>query len=72
VLALETPYFGKTGRNGRVELSGLVPGEYELRAWHPDQKSAPASRRVSVRASDRLDYRFTAEVARRWLPPSRD
>ena len=72
VLALDTTYFGKTGRNGQVELSGLVPGEYELRAWHPDQKSAPAGRRVSVRASDRLDHRFTAEVARRWLPPSRD
>lgn len=48
VLALETPYFGKTGAEGRVELAGLVVGEYELRAWYPGQKSAVASQRVRV------------------------
>jgi plastocyanin len=72
VLALETPYFGTTGANGRVQLAGLVPGEYELHAWHPDQKAAPATRRLTVRAHDKVDHRFTAEVTRRWLPPARD
>lgn len=72
VLALETPYFGTTGRSGRVELAGLVPGEYELHAWHPDQKATPATRRVTVRGSDKIDHRFTADIARRWLPPARD
>ena len=72
VLALETPYFGTTGRSGRVELAGLVPGEYEVHAWHPEQKATPATRRLTVRAHDKVDHRFTAEVTRRWLPPARD
>lgn len=72
VVALDTPYFGTTAAGGRVELAGLVPGDYELRAWHPDQKAPLASRRVTLRAGDRLTHRFTAEIARRWLPPVGD
>lgn len=34
VLAVETPYFGKTAETGVVTLEGIAPGNYKLRAWH--------------------------------------
>jgi plastocyanin len=70
VMALDTPYFGKTGADGQVEIAGLVPGDYELRAWHPDQRTEPATRRVTVQAQDRLAHRFVADLTPRWQKPS--
>ncbi len=70
VLALDTPYFAISGRDGAVQLSGLVPGDYELHAWHPDQRAAPAPQRVTVRAQDRLSHRFVADLTPRWQMPS--
>lgn len=70
VLALETPYFATTGRDGAVRLAGLVPGEYELRAWHPDQRIEPTPRRITVGAQDRLAHRFVADLTPRWQTPS--
>jgi plastocyanin len=64
VMALETPYFGKTGAEGQAVLSDLVPGDYELRAWHPKQKTAPLGQRVTIQASGRLSYRFIADIGR--------
>jgi plastocyanin len=34
VLVVETPYFGKTGSNGQVNLSTAPPGNYRLKVWH--------------------------------------
>ena len=34
VLAVDTPYFGKTADTGAVTLESVVPGNYKLRAWH--------------------------------------
>lgn len=36
VVAVETPYLGLTGANGRVRLPDVPPGHYRLRSWHPD------------------------------------
>jgi len=35
VYVTETPYFGKTGLDGRVDLDQLPPGRYVARVWHP-------------------------------------
>lgn len=34
IVVLDTPYFGKTGADGRLRLEA-PPGRYQLRAWHP-------------------------------------
>ncbi|WP_034294890.1 methylamine utilization protein [Herbaspirillum sp. RV1423] len=34
VQVVNTPYFGKTGMDGRVRLDGLVGGKYALKAWY--------------------------------------
>ena len=36
----ETPYFGKTRADGRVELDGLPAGRYLVRVWHPRMEAA--------------------------------
>ncbi|MBI5259349.1 MAG: methylamine utilization protein [Burkholderiales bacterium] len=34
VVVVETPYFGRTGTDGRLTLAHLPAGAYNLRAWH--------------------------------------
>ena len=36
ILVLETPYFTAADSTGRFQLHNLPPGEYALRAWHPE------------------------------------
>ncbi len=36
VYVVDTPYFAKTEAAGTVALDSLPPGNYEVRAWHPD------------------------------------
>ncbi len=50
VVVVDTPYFGRTGPDGRLVLDGVPAGNYQLRAWHASQPvGAPASdQRVAV------------------------
>ena len=38
VLAVDTPYFGKTDANGRVVLEGLPAGRYDVGIWSSRQR----------------------------------
>lgn len=43
VVIVETPHYGQTPANGRLRLADVPPGNYRLRAWHPDlPPGAPA------------------------------
>ncbi|KOR45202.1 hypothetical protein ADT25_08590 [Xanthomonas oryzae] len=42
IVVLETPYFGKTGSDGRGQLEAPA-GNYTLRVWHPRIKGAASS-----------------------------
>lgn len=50
VLAVETPWHGRTDAQGRLRWASVPPGSYQLRTWHPDfGVGAPAqSRAVNV------------------------
>lgn len=48
ILVVDTPHFGKTGKDGAVKLSGLAAGDYTLRVWHPT--GTPAMEKVSLTA----------------------
>jgi len=43
IYVAETPYFGKTGRDGKVRLENLPPGRYAVRVWHPRMQGAEES-----------------------------
>lgn len=56
VLVVETPYFARTGADGRAGVGGVPPGRYRLRLWHPLQDGAVPVREIEVGAAPlRLD-----------------
>jgi plastocyanin len=42
VVAVETPYYGRSAADGRVQLSGVPEGSYRLRVWHIDMAPGAA------------------------------
>lgn len=34
VVVVETPYFGRSGADGKFQLDNVPPGNYHLRIWH--------------------------------------
>ena len=34
IVALDTPYFALTDKNGNFELQGVPPGNYIIKVWH--------------------------------------
>lgn len=51
VYVSESPYFAKTGTNGKAVLSDLPPRAYLVRVWHPQQDGAEEATRKSVDVS---------------------
>ena len=54
---MDHPFFGVSGANGRVTLTGLPPGTYTVEAWH--EKLGTKSQQVTVGAKDSKDVAFT-------------
>jgi len=57
VVAVDTPYFGMSDRNGRVTISNVPDGRYQLNMWY--ERSLPedlkaASRTVTISAAARF------------------
>jgi len=50
VYVADSPYFAKTGADGKASLMELPPGDYTLRAWHPrlEGKEEATERKVAV------------------------
>jgi plastocyanin len=51
VLVVESPWFGKTGPDGRAAIANLPPGRYRLQLWHPLQKLRSPSAEIEVGAA---------------------
>jgi plastocyanin len=49
VVVLSTPYFAKTGADGRADVASLPPGGYRLHVWHP--RAGAVERDLSVAES---------------------
>ena len=47
----ESPYFAKTGKDGKAIIAGLPPRIYSVRVWHPQLEAAEETTRKSVDAS---------------------
>jgi plastocyanin len=48
VLIVETPWFARTGADGRATVTGVPAGRYRVRLWHPLQKAAPVPGEIEV------------------------
>jgi plastocyanin len=51
VYVSESPYFAKTGDDGKAVISDLPPRIYVVRVWHPEQDGAENATRRSIDAS---------------------
>jgi plastocyanin len=61
VYVTETPYFGKTGVDGRVKLDQLPPGRYLAHVWHPRMEGSEAA------TVKRVDLEDAAPSAVEWM-----
>jgi plastocyanin len=48
VLVVDTPYFAKTGADGRARIANVPAGSYRLRLWHPRLTPDMPSRDISM------------------------
>lgn len=68
VLVVNSPYFAKTGSNGKALIPNVPAGHYRLRVWHPRQKAEAPLRDIEVGAAPaRLD--LVADITPRVLKP---
>ena len=51
ILVVNSPYFAKTGSNGKALIRNVPAGHYRLRVWHPRQKAEPPLRDIEVAAA---------------------
>jgi len=66
VVALDTPYYGISDRQGQVVIAGVPPGKYVLRVWH--ESALPETLRAMTREVTISATSFTLGVLR--LPES--
>ena len=70
-IAVDNPYFTFTNQTGSYEISGIPPGTYRLRAWHPSIKQEE-TQVVTIKASEttQMDFSLDSPV-RRWTAHTR-
>jgi plastocyanin len=69
---VETPYFAKTGNDGRASISDVVAGEFEIHIWHPTQRAAAGSKPIRIDTRTNAELEFALDVAprkKRFKPP---
>lgn len=60
IIVVDTPYFEKTGANGRAALRELEAGRYTLHVWYPDMREEPKPQNITVTGNERLSATFVA------------
>ncbi|HET9978403.1 MAG TPA: methylamine utilization protein, partial [Burkholderiaceae bacterium] len=52
VVIVETPWYGRSGNDGRWTHPAVAPGNYRLRTWHPSLPvgAVPADQALQVEA----------------------
>jgi hypothetical protein len=66
VYVSESPYFAKTGSDGKALLAELPPSVYAVRVWHPQLEAAEETTRKSVDVSQarHVDAVWTLKLKR--------
>ena len=64
VAVLTTPHFQVTGKEGRVRLKDLPPGQYIVEVWQPSLKGAPEkfAQQVDLAAKGAKELLFTLDL----------
>jgi plastocyanin len=68
ILVVDTPFFEKTGDDGRAALRDVSPGRYTLHVWYPDMRDEPQPQSITVGGDERINLSFV--TARASLSPA--
>jgi plastocyanin len=70
VYVVATPYFVKTGADGRARLEGLPAGPYEARVWHPRLRGETTGRPITLAGDEdgHVTFSLTLRPDARPLP----
>ncbi len=63
IYVVDTPYFAKTGKEGRARLENLPGGDYELLMWHFAQAAPAAAQAVRLRGDESTPAGFVVTLA---------
>ena len=55
---VDSPWYGKSGKDGRIRIEGLPAGEFELHAWHYAQSARIEARSVRLRGDEAAELGF--------------
>jgi plastocyanin len=71
VFVLPTPYFAKTGPDGKARIAELSPGSHEVRVWHPRMRESTEKTGQQAAASPTAagQVTFTVTFKREWRVP---
>jgi len=61
----DTPWFAKSGAAGTARIADLLPGEYEVRLWHPDQRAAVPAKPIRVDNRSNQELPFSIDIVSR-------
>jgi plastocyanin len=62
IYVVETPWFAKTGADGRARIDGLPAGEYDVRAWHPTQVKELSPQDLRLAGDGAAEASFSLET----------
>ncbi len=65
-MVVDNPYFAITDREGAFDITGIPPGTYQVRAWHPSVKQ-DSVQTVTIQPGRAAEISFDLEIpAKRW------
>jgi hypothetical protein len=70
ILVVDSPFYAKAGKEGRVRLENLPEGDYEVHAWHYAQASLPEVRPMRLRADEAAGTEFSMPLRPRMPRPA--
>ncbi len=68
ILVVESPWFAKTGSDGRALIGEIPAGEFEVHLWHPTQRAAIDPKPVKLDARTSAELEFKIDIAPRKKP----
>lgn len=73
VYVVPTPYFAKTGPDGKARIADAPAGAYDAHAWHPRLKGSPepSVQRLTLSPAGTEQAAFAMSLKRDWRPPRR-
>lgn len=67
VVVVDTPWFAKTGKDGKISIKDAPPGDYKAFIWHSDStaKNQLTSKNVKIEKGKAKEVKFNVKLKRK-------